>query len=74
MESSTEVSATKAQPAPADGRVRTISGNLQNSLGFWFTLALLQGAAWLIWLCYQIVNYFYFYTKPLDTFGRGLPW
>jgi hypothetical protein len=54
--------------------VTTFSGQLQNSLGFWFVLCLFQGTAWLIWLCYELIGYFYYYTKPLDTFGRGVPW
>ncbi len=68
----------KLQPVaagvPRSQRVTTFSGQLQNSLGFWFVLCLFQGTAWLIWLCYQIIGYFYYYTKPLDTFGKGVPW
>lgn len=58
---------------PRNVKSTTLSGVLQNSLGFWFTLCLFQGTAWLIWLEYEIIGYFYFYTKPLDLFGRGIP-
>lgn len=72
-----EAKETKVQgAAPRSGfvPVTTLSGQLQNSIGFWFALSLFQGTAWLIWLCYEIIGYFYYYTKPLDTFGRGIPW
>lgn len=53
---------------------KTMSGVMLDSLGFWFFLSMLEGAAWVLWTTLEIQDHYYFLTAPFSTTGQMIPW
>ena len=63
-----------AEAAVVGGQPKTLSGVALDSLGFWFFLCLLEGAAWVVWTLLEIQNHYYFLTTPFGATGQMVPW